>query len=58
MSTRRSIIYDAKNHVHVFEDIDGYVWLEIERADTEILIKLMPVDDWRELIAKKAAGLV
>jgi len=49
MSTRASICYD-NNGLHIYEELlDGYVYLEMDKGDISINVKLMKKSAWMDL---------
>ena len=47
MSTRASIIYNEKNGIHIYIELnDNDIYLEVEKEGIEIICKLMSYDEW------------
>lgn len=48
MSTRASVIYNEKNGVHIYMEMNdnNNIYLEVEKEGVEIICKLMSFDEW------------
>lgn len=50
MSTRASIVYHEASGVHIFQELlENSVCLEISREGINLLVELMPVEEWQAL---------